>query len=322
MGAFGCTFFCIYYDYIYLSNKIKSGLYRIYSTYMLEANPQQSGYDKVRLNDVLRSFYHSIRTTKGEYFKRKKKGEYFKRNTLNGIRYGLAKHFKTKGIDITDDPVFTSSREVFFALHSDMKKKGFGSTDHTSPISTEDLQILYSGNYVAFNINSPVVLQQKVWFELMFYLCRRGRENLRGMTRSTFEINCDASSRRFVVKKVDESDKNHKENALPDDTVGEGRMYELRDNPMCPVISFAKYLSKLQPENDVLWQRPLNDFIEDEPWYSRQPHGHNTLNGLMKIISISANLHQIYTNHSIRATTITLLDPAGIEARHTVHVWS
>ena len=36
---------------------------------------------------------------------------------------------KTKGIDITDDPAFTSSREDFFIVHSDMKKKGLGSTE-------------------------------------------------------------------------------------------------------------------------------------------------------------------------------------------------
>ena len=75
-------------------------------------------------------------------------------------------------------------------------------------------------------------------------------------------------------------------------------------------------LIKLKPENDALWQRPLNDLTEGQTWYSRQPLGHNTLNGLMKIISISAHLHQIYTNHSIRATTIILLDNAEIEARH------
>ena len=36
----------------------------------------------------------------------------------------------------------------------------------------------------------------------------------------------------------------------------------------------------------------------------------------MKIISISAHHHQIYTNHSIRATTMTLLDNVEIAARH------
>ena len=36
--------FLAYTMIIYLSNKIKSGLYRIYSTYMLEANSQPSVY--------------------------------------------------------------------------------------------------------------------------------------------------------------------------------------------------------------------------------------------------------------------------------------
>ena len=36
----------------------------------------------------------------------------------------------------------------------------------------------------------------------------------------------------------------------------------------------------------------------------------------MKEISIAAELSQTYTNHSIRATTITILDDKGYEARH------
>ena len=43
--------FSAYTMIIYLSNKIKSGLYRIYSTYMLEANPHQSGYFDYRLHN-------------------------------------------------------------------------------------------------------------------------------------------------------------------------------------------------------------------------------------------------------------------------------
>ena len=49
MSAFGFTFLA-YTIIIYLWNKIKSGLYRIYSTYMLKTNSQQSGYlQNVRL---------------------------------------------------------------------------------------------------------------------------------------------------------------------------------------------------------------------------------------------------------------------------------
>ena len=40
----------------------------------------------------------------------------------------------------------------------------------------------------------------------------------------------------------------------------------------------------------------------------------------MKVISQQAELSTTYTNHSIRATTITILDRSGFEARHIMSV--
>ena len=48
--------------------------------------------------------------------------------------------------------------------------------------------------------------------------------------------------------------------------------------------------------------------------------GTNSLEGLMKKISAESNLSKIYSNHSIRATAITVLDSAGLEARHIMSV--
>jgi hypothetical protein len=93
-----------------------------------------------------------------------------------------------------------------------------------------------------------------MWFDLMFYLCRRGQENLRSMSKSTFDINTDCSGREFVYQKEDEFDKNHRDSSAPDDTVGEGRIYTRPGDPLCPVLSYKSYLERLHL--DDLWQRP------------------------------------------------------------------
>ena len=50
-----------------------------------------------------------------------------KKSSVNLLKYGLAKHLKeTAQIDINIDPVFASSKGVFSAVLTDMKKKGFG----------------------------------------------------------------------------------------------------------------------------------------------------------------------------------------------------
>jgi hypothetical protein len=54
----------------------------------------------------------------------------------------------------------------------------------------------------------------KVWFDPMFFLCRRGRENLRNMTKGTYRVNQDSSGREFVYQGTDEADKNHRYLAL------------------------------------------------------------------------------------------------------------
>jgi hypothetical protein len=242
----------------------------------------------------------------------------YKKNAFISLRYGLAKHIrKEMGVDIIDDPAFSSSRDVYLAMCTKIKKSGLGGTEHYPPISEEDLKMMYNGEHHAFNTETPVGLQQKVWFELVYYLCRRGRENLREMSKETFKIGKDASGKEYVCQAVDEADKNHRVTDGPNETPGEGRMYEIKGNPACPVTSFRKYVMKLHPDCDCLWQRPLDAFDEDsDTWYYNRPIGKNPLGQLMKDISKMAKLSILYTNHSVRSTHITTLDNAGYEARH------
>jgi hypothetical protein len=45
--------------------------------------------------------------------------------------------------------------------------------------------------------------------------------------------------------------------------------------------------------------------------------GQNTLGAKLKTLSQELELSKMYTNHCLRATTITLLDEHGFEARHS-----
>jgi hypothetical protein len=64
----------------------------------------------------------------------------------------------------------------------------------------EDLVKLYDGTNVALIPNTPTGLLGKTWFEVMMCLCRRGRENLRKMTRDTFLVQVYGSGRRYVMQ--------------------------------------------------------------------------------------------------------------------------
>ncbi|CAG2251361.1 KCTD1_15 [Mytilus edulis] len=126
--------------------------------------------------------------------------------------------------------------------------------------------------------------------------------------------------KEYVHKISSEMTKNHQGVDEEDFEPEGGRMYAT-GTPMCPVLSFKKYLDKLNPNQTAFWQRPRDSFDEeDEIWYENKPLGKNTLGSMMKNISESANLCKSYTNHCVRATCITVLSDSGFEARHIVTI--
>ena len=90
---------------------------------------------------------------------------------------------------------------------------------------------------------------------------------------------------------------------------------------VCPVKSFKMYVSKLNP---ALFQRPKKNSREDaeslDVWYDNQVVGLKTLTTKTKVISVRAGLLRVYTNHSIRAMSVTILDKCGFEACHIMSV--
>ena len=71
--------------------------------------------------------------------------------------------------------------------------------------------------------------------------------------------------------------------------------------------------------NVYLFQRPKSSG-KGKVWDDKMAVGENTLGKKMKVISQQAELSTTYTNRSIRATTITILDRSGFEARHIMSV--
>ena len=59
---------------------------------------------------------------------------------------------------------------------------------------------------------------------------------------------------------------------------------------------------------------------EDTVRYEDRPLGVNKLDDLIKINSVGAELSQIYTNHSVREASITLLSDANVPDHHIVFV--
>ena len=151
----------------------------------------------------------------------------------------------------------------------------------------------------------------------MLYFCRRGRQNLRQLKKTDFSFSTDSTRTRYVSKATDELTKSRRED---DEGFNGGLTYE-KPGPNCAVVSFAWYLSQLNPSNEFLFQHPKrNVSTSEDVWYDNMVVGERTLHEKMKNISREAKLSKCYTNHSIRATAVTILDKSGFEARHIMAI--
>jgi hypothetical protein len=163
----------------------------VFTQYLVENNKSidlNSLITNQEVADTLISFYADAR---------KKNGGKYKLSGLRVIRFGLARHFNTEfGIDIIKDPGFKKANDVFLVVYVNLKRDGLGKTEHTPAIENEDLKTIYTSS--ALDPNTPVGLLQKVWFDSMYHLCRRGRENLRLMTMETFKVSVDLQLRQRI----------------------------------------------------------------------------------------------------------------------------
>ena len=91
-----------------------------------------------------------------------------------------------RDFDIINVGEFSKSNQVYEATVVELKRQGFGSVDHHRPTSKEDLEKIQS--WCNPSSPDPKSLQQVAWFNLMFHLIRRMRENLRLLTKQTFAV--------------------------------------------------------------------------------------------------------------------------------------
>ena len=83
----------------------------------------------------------------------------------------------------------------------------------------------------------PINLQNKVEFDMCFYFCRTGCENMNKMLKTDFEVRVNTKTdEEFIIKIFDELTKNHKEQ----ENIVSGIMAPNPTDPLCSVQSFIK----------------------------------------------------------------------------------
>ena len=154
------------------------------------------------LPDILYEYYAAVRPQKDE--------DYCVQ-TLKCIRAALNRFFKPKlGIDITKDTRFVRANEMFKAMTVQSKRNGKGVKKSTPTITQLDLERIaeyFCNDHVT--LPNPKKLQQNIIFYIIYFFCRRGRENLYNMQVDTFKILVDSDGTEILIQDKDEIDKNH-----------------------------------------------------------------------------------------------------------------
>ena len=121
----------------------------------------------------------------------------------------------------------------------------------------------------------------------------------------------DNDGHRYVAMAYNEADKTH-HGVDSKEKPKAPRKYETNQQ-LCPVKSFEKFLSKLNPDNEALFQKPLSKYRKDGAvWYGKTPIGVNQLYEFIPHLSAEAGLSKRYTNHCTRTMVATNLCDAGV----------
>ena len=147
------------------------------------------------LAELLRNFYGSVLT--------KNRKEYSRSGLIN-IRSGLNRHLHSppfkKCYDLMNDRVFTQANLVFTGRLRDNKEKGLDVSTPRVSIDKSDIENLFK-NYFPKTIGDHLdteVLLHKVFFDIMYYTGRRGKEGLRNLTKESFLIKKAGDGKQYI----------------------------------------------------------------------------------------------------------------------------
>lgn len=228
------------------------------------------------------------------------------------LRAGLNRYLQNppnnRIINLMKNDTFQNANKVFTGQLRANKQAGHDTSKPKSAILQQDLEKLYTEYFTPGLAASNVqILQEKVFFDLLYYTGRRGKEGLRALNKNSFAVKVTPEGKEYLVATTNEVTK---KNQGDESSTAYAHLHnnpaiilEQEDSYRCPVNSYKHYIESLNPKLNDLFQRPN----KSKNGFDAMPLGKNQLGTMMKKISEAAGLSIIYTNHEIRSTTATAM---------------
>ena len=274
------------------------------------------------LNKCLAKFYVSVRKTDGSYYKK---------TSLLSIRAALDRHLKAppnnKKFSICDNNMFSHANKTLNAYLKHLSSTGeIAGTVHKEPLSTEVIQKLYKkGELAETSTRDPRALMQTAWLFISLYFGKRGRENQAAMKKSILRLVTTADGAEYFELNRNEPGavltmKNHQDGIDSTEDHSNSKIFAVPGSSQCPVEVLKTYLSHLNPDLESLFQRPKDMTAKFNPdackvWYDARKLGHNSLENMLRNMTTRAEITPYFTNHSLKATTVTVLSERNVETR-------
>lgn len=273
------------------------------------------------MNKCLSKFYLSAR---------KQDGSHYKKTSLS-IRAALDRYLRSpplnKEFSICDGIQFNEANTAWNSYLKRLASTGkTAGTIHKNPLTAEIIQKLFeSGELASADTKIPRALLQTTWFYVSLYFGKRGRENKSLMKKSMLRLAVTAAAEEYFELNKEEpgavlSTKNHTCGLEGTEDRADEKIFSSPGSKRCPVQTIKSYLLHLNREVEFLFQQPRAKSTrfnpeEDSVWFERKVLGHNTLENMLENMSQRAGIQPYSTNHSLRATTVTVLSSENVETR-------
>ena len=235
---------------------------------------------KEQLAEILRKFYGTVLS---------KSGKEYSRSVMINLRSGINRHLTNpphkRSIDIMQDQDFLQANKVFNRRLRDNKEKGLDVSHACKPIEKTDLEKLFDEySLPGVRSSNTEVLLHKTFFDIIYYTGHRGKEGLRNLKKSSFEIKIGPDGNEYIEMTYNEKTKCNQGDATSssgNSLYNDRNIISAQGGELCPVTTYKKYISLLNPQIQAFFQYPT----EDKTGFTAKVVGKNTLGTMMAEIT-------------------------------------